>query len=134
MIERAALLVGKGVLELGCGQGMCGLVAAHFADRVMLTDYEPSVLALAALNAEAAAETCPLASAVAVWRLVWARDAALDDPGEQLGGQVFDLIIGRCAPAVSCCSITVQLATSHLLLTRRVWWQRAALPRDRPST
>ena len=30
---------GKTVLELGSGPGLCGLVAANFAKKVILTDY-----------------------------------------------------------------------------------------------
>eukprot|EP01052_Picozoa_sp_SAG31_P015199 SAG31_NODE_970_length_10676_cov_12.566985_6_plen_348_part_00 len=70
--ERASLVVGRSVLELGCGNGMCGLVAACCgAAHVTLTDYEPSVLALAELNAAAVAPQCE--GAVDVKRLVWTR-------------------------------------------------------------
>lgn len=43
-------LVGKTVLEVACGLGLGGLVAAHFASRVVLTDFEPAVLRQVSYN------------------------------------------------------------------------------------
>lgn len=41
----------KDILELGCGLGLPSLVAAHFAQRVVATDYLPSVLEVVRRNA-----------------------------------------------------------------------------------
>ena len=43
--------VGLPILELGCGGGWCGLVAAERGARVVQTDYIPAALALAQENA-----------------------------------------------------------------------------------
>jgi predicted nicotinamide N-methyase len=44
-------LVGRGVLELGCGLGLVSVVAALQGARVLCTDYEPDALAFARHNA-----------------------------------------------------------------------------------
>ncbi len=52
LAERADLVAGKGVLELGAGVGLAGLVAAHLgASHVRQTDHAPEALALARINA-----------------------------------------------------------------------------------
>lgn len=49
----AELLKGRNVVELGCGAGLCGVVAARRgASRVLLTDGSEAVLARAARNIE----------------------------------------------------------------------------------
>lgn len=88
---RRELVVGKQVLELGCGRGMCGLVAVQCgAARVVLSDYEPAVLALAQKNvaANAAAHACA-GVRPSVERLVWSRS-----PAEHRRCGMFDLMLG----------------------------------------
>ncbi|MEO0580780.1 MAG: methyltransferase domain-containing protein [Bacteroidota bacterium] len=43
-------LEGKTLLELGCGMGLCGIVAAHQGAQVVMTDYLPEAIDLAAYN------------------------------------------------------------------------------------
>ena len=38
------------VIELGCGMGLCGMIAATLGAEVLLTDYAPQALELAQLN------------------------------------------------------------------------------------
>ena len=47
---RGALLAGCAVAELGCGTGLCGVVAARRARRVVLSDADPRALAVARRN------------------------------------------------------------------------------------
>jgi len=44
-------LAGRSILELGCGLGLPSLVATHFAERVVATDYEPPLLETLCANA-----------------------------------------------------------------------------------
>lgn len=49
--DRPEMLTGRKVLELGCGLGLVGLVAAAAGARVLQTDFAPLALELAARNA-----------------------------------------------------------------------------------
>ncbi len=49
----SSTLVGRAVIELGCGLAAPGLAAARAGGRVLLTDGEPDALALAQANARA---------------------------------------------------------------------------------
>jgi len=40
----------KKVLEIGCGPGLCGIVARHLGADVVLSDYDPNALLLASRN------------------------------------------------------------------------------------
>jgi predicted nicotinamide N-methyase len=50
-LDRDVALRGKHVLELGCGLGLLGVVAARDGARVLCTDYEADALAFARHNA-----------------------------------------------------------------------------------
>jgi len=67
------------VLDLGCGMGLCGSVAAALGHRVLFADLEPEALLFARLN------SLPNSDRVRTHRLNWRSDR-LDES--------FDLIIG----------------------------------------
>ncbi|MEL6132101.1 MAG: methyltransferase domain-containing protein, partial [Bacteroidota bacterium] len=50
LIEPVSLKPGEEVLELGCGMGLCGIVAAELGAKVVMTDYLPEATALATYN------------------------------------------------------------------------------------
>jgi predicted nicotinamide N-methyase len=70
---------GLDVLDLGCGMGLTGAVAAAIGARVLLADLEPDALLFARLN------SLPWSDRVRTRRLDW-RTARLDER--------FDLIVG----------------------------------------
>ncbi len=72
-------LVGKSVLDLGCGMGLAGAAAAAMGANVLLADIESQALLLARLN------TAPWQDRVRARRVNWQTD--------QLGER-FDLILG----------------------------------------
>jgi predicted nicotinamide N-methyase len=78
-LERSGNLGGKSVLDLGCGMGLSGTVAAALGAHVLFADLEPQALLLARLN------SLPSASRVRTRRLDWRRDR-LDEH--------FELILG----------------------------------------
>ncbi len=49
-LERLGRLDGVDVVELGCGMGLAGVVAATLGADVLFTDFEPDALAFAAAN------------------------------------------------------------------------------------
>jgi predicted nicotinamide N-methyase len=73
-------LVASNVLDLGCGMGLCGTVAAaRGATRVLFADLEPPALLLARLN------SLPWSARVRTRRLDWRSDRL---------NEHFDLILG----------------------------------------
>merc|ERR1712192_71555 len=52
VVRHPDLFRGKSVMEVGSGCGIIGLVAAHFADSVLLTDGDEAELPLIQRNAE----------------------------------------------------------------------------------
>lgn len=67
------------VLDLGCGMGFAGTVAAMLGHKVVLADLEPDALLFARLN------TLPWSSRAITRKLNWQRDTL---------GERFDLILG----------------------------------------
>jgi len=81
------------IMEVGCGTGVCGLVAARYATQVILTDSEPQILELArqsiALNQEKKAvhdELYLSSNSVFVKNLLWGDEKSLTE-------------VARCYPA-----------------------------------
>jgi predicted nicotinamide N-methyase len=72
-------LTGKKALDLGCGQGLAGCVAAALGAEVLFADLESPALLFARFNAD------PLSQRIRTRQLNWQTD--------QLG-ETFDLIIG----------------------------------------
>jgi len=72
-------LSGKNILDLGCGQGLSGTVAAALGARVLFADLEPPALLFAMLN------SAPWAGRVRTRRLNWQTDRL---------NERFDLILG----------------------------------------
>jgi predicted nicotinamide N-methyase len=79
LVGRRCLSASSNVLDLGCGMGLSGLVAAALGARVTLVDLEAAALLFARLN------TLPYRDRARVRRLDWRRDR-LDER--------FDLILG----------------------------------------
>jgi 2-polyprenyl-3-methyl-5-hydroxy-6-metoxy-1,4-benzoquinol methylase len=77
------------VIELGCGIGACGSLAAAFADFVMLTDGEQETVELASFNASNQNNVSP--DKIEVRELWWGDDSQLS---EVLSGGAFDVILG----------------------------------------
>ena len=50
LLEGCNIEAQTSVIELGCGMGLCGMVAATLGAEVLLTDYAPQALELAQLN------------------------------------------------------------------------------------
>eukprot|EP00899_Mesostigma_viride_P022902 jgi/Mesvir1/3797/Mv02823-RA.1 len=71
---------GKTVLEVGAGPGLCGLLAAQAASRVILTDVGPNVLSLL----EANAALSPRADIIEVRPLDWAAPVSAGISGVDL--------------------------------------------------
>ncbi len=80
LAARPAEMAGRSVLELGCGTGLAGLVAASLGARVLQTDHGEEALALSTANATRNAVP-GVAWAMADWRN-WNHN------------EVYDLIIG----------------------------------------
>ena len=79
LARRRAEFAGKSAMDLGCGMGLAGTVAARLGMRVLFADLEPPALLFAQLN------SLPDAERVRAHRLNWQSDR-LDEE--------FDLIIG----------------------------------------
>jgi predicted nicotinamide N-methyase len=79
LAESPARVAGLRVLDLGCGQGLSGVVAAGLGATVLFADLEPPALLFAALN------SAPWHGRVRTRRLNWQKDC-LDER--------FDLILG----------------------------------------
>lgn len=78
-------IYGKSVLELGCGVGVVGIVAALEGAKVLMTDYEEDALKFTRMNIEKNLTQAMLDSLVEVMYLDW-RTLALTE--------IFNFIIG----------------------------------------
>lgn len=76
---RPRLGSGRAVLDLGCGMGLSGTIAAAVGANVLLADLEPAPLLFARLN------TLPYAERTRIRRVDWRRDRL---------SERFDLILG----------------------------------------
>jgi predicted nicotinamide N-methyase len=76
LLEHYPVLTGKRILELGCGVGLPGLVAAHLGADVWQTDHEQNALMLATVNARQNGVT-NLQQFAADWR-TWAHSVRYD--------------------------------------------------------
>lgn len=80
---------GKTVLELGCGTGVVGLVAAQYAHFVVLTDGSPISLALVLESvAQSRLDNCAVAP------LRWGKADQLAEIKRACGVEHFDVVIG----------------------------------------
>jgi predicted nicotinamide N-methyase len=79
LVRRRDELAGRAAIDLGCGMGLAGTVAARIGMRVLFADLEPPALLFAQLN------SLPDAAHVRTRRLNWQTDR-LDER--------FDLILG----------------------------------------
>jgi predicted nicotinamide N-methyase len=79
LVARRAEFAGRTALDLGCGMGLAGTIAARIGMRVLFADLEPPALLFAQLN------SLPDAARVRTRRLNWQTDR-LDER--------FDLILG----------------------------------------
>ena len=79
LVERRGEFAGRSAMDLGCGMGLAGTVAARIGMRVLFADLEPPALLFARLN------SLPDAPRVRTRRLNWQRDRL---------GERFDLILG----------------------------------------
>jgi len=79
LVRRRAEFAGRAAMDLGCGMGLAGAVAARIGMRVLFADLEPPALLFAQLN------SLPDAPRVRTRRLNWQTDR-LDER--------FDLILG----------------------------------------
>eukprot|EP00441_Pelagodinium_beii_P040441 CAMPEP_0197640084 /NCGR_PEP_ID=MMETSP1338-20131121/14497_1 /TAXON_ID=43686 ORGANISM="Pelagodinium beii, Strain RCC1491" /NCGR_SAMPLE_ID=MMETSP1338 /ASSEMBLY_ACC=CAM_ASM_000754 /LENGTH=244 /DNA_ID=CAMNT_0043212897 /DNA_START=46 /DNA_END=777 /DNA_ORIENTATION=- len=78
---------GRKVLEVGAGCGLLGLLAAHTADSVLLTDGAPQEVALLEENCQFAAP----GAVVSAELLEWGAKAAAKDVGRR---RMFDVLLG----------------------------------------
>lgn len=89
------------MLELGSGPGLGGFLAAHWASRVTLSDYQDLVMDLLRLNAREC-NPKPESCEVTLTKLDWCAENNLNVPVEDATGkeigilkdQNYDLIIG----------------------------------------
>lgn len=106
LAERPALVRGRRVIEVGCGLGLPGLVAARLGAHVLACDAHPDVLALLRRNAALndvviayhpgdVADPEALAAALGTADLVLASDVAYESG---LAGQVAPALARLCRP------------------------------------
>src|SRR5688572_18026638 len=79
MVASPQMVGGKSVLDLGCGMGLAGTVAAAMGGNVLFADLEADSLLFAALN------SAPWRERIRTRRLNWKKDRV---------GEKFDVILG----------------------------------------
>lgn len=86
-------LHGRHVLELGCGTGLVGLVAAHQpCQQLVMTDGEAAVVSLAKFNLTQQSQQQLQTEAVSVEHFSWG-DVSSTERMIQLFPQKFDIIV-----------------------------------------
>ncbi len=104
------IVLGKKIIELGSGVGIPGLVSAYFAQKVLLTDHNPSSLAL--LRRNVALNSRNSNSDVSVSALDWGSSL----PQELVAN--FDVVIGADLVYATTAADSL-FATAEAVLTRQ---------------
>eukprot|EP00455_Lapot_gusevi_P041598 TRINITY_DN4841_c0_g2_i1.p1 TRINITY_DN4841_c0_g2~~TRINITY_DN4841_c0_g2_i1.p1 ORF type:complete len:276 (-),score=41.00 TRINITY_DN4841_c0_g2_i1:172-999(-) len=92
LLRHSHLVLNKKVVELGCGCGLSGIMAARFAQEVCLTDGQQTTLDLAAENTRNIAP-CRVSTALFDWSSLQALDQSLESLRQQIE-PIFDVVIG----------------------------------------
>jgi predicted nicotinamide N-methyase len=82
IVSRPELVAGKNILDLGCGMGLAGTVAAAMGGNILFADLEPDALLFAALN------SLPWRERVRTRRLNWKKDRVAEKFEVILGADI----------------------------------------------
>lgn len=117
------VLGGRRVLEVGSGLGLCGIVAAHMAADVTLSDFNPVVLK--ALEANVALN--------AGWDVV---QKSLDSPSEvkSMGGHCSQHVRLDCGRRVEGKRTTVAIESPGMVRVRHLDWDKLDVPQEAGSS
>ncbi|MCO5586123.1 hypothetical protein L7F22_040063 [Adiantum nelumboides] len=105
------------ILELGCGSvGICSMVTAMVAEKVVATDGDSAALVLLADNVKA--NSLKLAAAeVCIEQLNWGCTEQIEKVKQQMKGQGFDMIIGSDVTYVAQ-AVPLLFATAKALIAK----------------
>lgn len=117
------VLGGRRVLEVGSGLGLCGIVAAHMAADVTLSDFNPVVLR--ALEASVALN--------AGWDVA---QKSFDSPPEvkSMGENCPQRVRLDCGRRVEGINTTVAIETSGMVRVRHLDWDKLDVPEEAGSS